>query len=154
MAIALSEIAAIVWVGTRIGFGWTVLLLILLSALGANLTRREGARSWRQLRAAVGERRWPGDEVAQGALVLVGGALLVVPGFVTSVLGLPLLLRPSRRAVSRRLRRRVEGATFVGLWGWAGAHDAAAGGAIGLDGAHDAGFYLEAGGYDGGYGGE
>ncbi|MFP4148222.1 MAG: FxsA family protein, partial [Nitriliruptoraceae bacterium] len=60
-----------------------------------------------EFRTALEEGRWPGDEVAQGALIIVGGTLLLTPGFLTDLLGFLFLLAPTRRLVSARLRRRV-----------------------------------------------
>ena len=80
LVMPLVELWAIVQVGGQIGVGWTVLVLFVDSVLGAVIVRREGRRAWQAFRTALSEARWPGDEVAQGALVLVGGALLLQSG--------------------------------------------------------------------------
>lgn len=99
--IPLVEIAVIVAVGHAIG-GWpTFLLLVLCSVLGAILVRKEGSRAWAALRAALASGRMPARELADGALVLVGGTLLLAPGFVTAVIGLFFLL-PVTRPITRR----------------------------------------------------
>ena len=67
------------------------------------LAKAEGRAAWRRLSAAVAAGRPPGREVIDGALVLVGGLLLIVPGFITDAVGL-LLLAPTR-AVARRAHR-------------------------------------------------
>lgn len=97
----------ILQVGEAIGGVWTALLLVAASVFGAWLLGVEGRRAWSQFRAALAEGRWPGDEVTQGALVLVGGTLLVTPGFVTDVVGFLLLFGVTRRLVSRVLRRQL-----------------------------------------------
>ncbi len=97
----------IVQVGGAIGGWWTAGLLVADSILGAWLLRVEGRRAWSQFRTALQEGRWPGDEVAQGALIIVGGTLLLTPGFLTDGLGFLFLVAPTRRWVSRRLRSRV-----------------------------------------------
>lgn len=107
MAVPLLEIVVILRVGELIGVWWTVLLLVADSIAGAWLLRIEGRRAWTQFRTALADGRWPGDEVAQGALVIVGGTLLLTPGFVTDLVGFALLLGPTRRLVSRTLRGRV-----------------------------------------------
>lgn len=105
--VPLVEIVIIIQVGQVIGAWWTVGLLVADSMLGAWLLRREGARAWRAFREALAEGRWPGDEVAQGSMVIVGGTLLLTPGFLTDVVGFLLLVPVSRRIASRTVRRRV-----------------------------------------------
>lgn len=114
VGVPLIELLVILQVGEAIG-GWlTAALLIADSVLGALLLRYEGRRAWSEFRRALGEGRWPGDEVAQGALIIVGGTLLVTPGFVTDVVGFLLLLSPSRRLVARGVRARMDGAVITG----------------------------------------
>ncbi len=104
----------IVQVGGAIGGWWTAGLLVADSLLGAWLLRVEGRRAWQQFRTALQEGRWPGDEVAQGALIIVGGTLLLTPGFLTDALGFLFLVAPTRRWVARRLRARVGGQVVGG----------------------------------------
>lgn len=103
----LVELAVIIQVAGVIELGPTILLLLVDSLIGAYLVRREGRRAWEAFRTALAAGRWPGDEVAQGALVLVGGALLLTPGFVTDLAGLLMVLPPTRRLLSRVLRARL-----------------------------------------------
>jgi UPF0716 protein FxsA len=114
VGVPLLELAVIFQVGGAIGGWWTAALLILFSIVGAMLLRFEGRRAWSEFRRALGEGRWPGDEVAQGALIIVGGTLLVTPGFITDLVGFLLLLGPSRRLVARVVRKRIEGAVVIG----------------------------------------
>jgi UPF0716 protein FxsA len=109
LVVPVVEIAVIVAVGKVIG-GWqTLLLLVLESLLGAWLVRREGARAWEALRTALNTGRMPSRELADAALVLVGGTLLLAPGFVTDVVGfffvIPLT-RPLARAVLEQVVAR------------------------------------------------
>ena len=114
VVVPLVEIAIIVEVGGWIGAGWTILLLVVDSIVGAVLLRIEGRRAWSDFRAALTTGRWPGDEVAQGALVIFGGALLLTPGFLTDLLGFLLLLGPIRRLVSGTLQERLTGGLLGG----------------------------------------
>ncbi len=116
--VPIAELVVIGQVSARIGLGFTLALLLVDSLIGAVLIRREGRRAWRAFRRALEEVRWPGDEVAQGALVLVGGALLLTPGFLTDVVGLLAVLPPTRALASRLLRRWVVARTVGsgGLW--------------------------------------
>ena len=106
LVVPLLEIFVIVSVGQVIG-GWqTVGLLFAMSVLGTYVVRREGASAWRELQRALGSGRMPGRELADAALVLVGGTLLLTPGFLTDVVGLFFLL-PFTRPLARRLLIRV-----------------------------------------------
>ena len=102
VVVPLVEIYVLVQVGQVIGALWTILLLLAMSLLGSYLLKREGTRTWRAFRAALGSGRVPAREVADGALVIFGGALLLTPGFVTDAFGLACVLPPSR-AVLRRV---------------------------------------------------
>src|SRR5215203_6555228 len=88
LLLPVIEIAVIIAVAQAIG-GWpTFLLLVATSLLGAWLIRREGGRAWRALEQAVRSGRMPAREIADGIVVVTGGGLLLIPGFVTDVLGL------------------------------------------------------------------
>jgi UPF0716 protein FxsA len=117
LALLVAEIAAVVAVGTRLGVLPTVLLLLLGSALGGWLLRREGTRAWRAFAAAVSDGRPPHREALDGVLVLLGGLLVLFPGFVSDVLGLLCLLPPTRavarRMLGRYLARRSAGVVRV-----------------------------------------
>lgn len=115
LVVPILEVVVIIAVGRAIG-GWpTFGLLLLESALGAWLVRREGARAWLALTSALSTGRMPAGELADAALVLVGGTLLLAPGFVTDVVGFAFVLpftRPLARAllvglVERRLLAAV-----------------------------------------------
>ena len=109
--VPIAELYVLIQVGQQIGVLATIALLIADSLLGAWLLRREGSRAWRALRAALAAHRLPAREVADGALVIFGGALLLTPGFLSDILGLLCILPPSR-AVLRRVLTGVVAARF------------------------------------------
>ncbi len=116
VAIPLAEIYVIVQIGQVIGAWWTILLLVVDSVIGAWLVRREGSRAWRALRQALEQRRMPARELADGMLILVGGTLMLTPGFITDAVGV-LLILPLTRPVGRRIlsdviTRRLGGVAF------------------------------------------
>lgn len=117
IVVPLVELFVIGQVAGWLGLGTTVLVLFLDSLAGAVLVRREGRRAWDALRRALAEMRWPGDEVMQGALVLIGGALLVTPGFVTDVAGLVMVAPVTRAAIARTVRARMSPSSFGALAG-------------------------------------
>ncbi|MEV6254022.1 FxsA family protein [Nocardia sp. NPDC051911] len=90
------EIAALVTVGQLIGALPTILLLIAGSGAGMLLVGSQGRRVFEQFRRAARGEVAPGTAVADGALVAAGGVLMFVPGLVTSLFGLLLLLPPTR----------------------------------------------------------
>jgi len=101
LVVPVAEIAVIVAVGQVIG-GWETLALLLAeSVLGAYLVKREGRRSWRALHEALNTGKMPGRELADAALVLIGGTLLLTPGFLTDIIGFFFIL-PFTRPISRR----------------------------------------------------
>lgn len=106
IGVPLLEIWVLIQVGQVIGPWWTILLLVADSIFGAWLVRREGGRAWQGLRTALETGRMPARELADGALILVGGTLMLAPGFVTDVLGI-LLILPLTRPVARRLLTAV-----------------------------------------------
>jgi UPF0716 protein FxsA len=108
IGVPLLEIYVLIQVGQVIGPWWTILLLVLDSILGTWLIKREGSRAWRALRQALETGRMPGKELADGALILIGGTLMLSPGFVTDAFGI-LLILPLTRPAARRLLSAVIG---------------------------------------------
>src|ERR671929_304102 len=94
--VPIAELAVIIQVGEAIGVWWTIALLIADSVLGSVLMRSQGRAAWRRLGEAMRAGRAPAREVMDGALVVFGGALLLTPGFISDIVGLVLLLPPSR----------------------------------------------------------
>ena len=112
----IVELYVIVQVGQAIGILPTVGLLIAVALVGSWLLKREGTRSWVAFVGALREGRVPAREVADGALVILGGAMLLTPGFVTDVLGLVLILPPTRailRTAGTSIVARRMGVTVV-----------------------------------------
>lgn len=111
VVLPVVEIYVLIQVGQVIGAWWTVLLLLADGFLGGWLMKREGGRAWRSLREALENHRMPARELADAALILVGGTLLLTPGFVSDVVGfflvLPLTRPVARRALTGFLTRRL-----------------------------------------------
>ncbi|GLZ39534.1 FxsA family protein [Actinokineospora sp. NBRC 105648] len=109
----VAEITVLVTVGNLIGVLPTILLLIAATLAGTALLRREGVRTLTALQQAVFSRRVPQAEVVDGMLIAAAGVLVVVPGFISDVLALFLLLPPTRALVRKRIIRRAEAARPV-----------------------------------------
>jgi UPF0716 protein FxsA len=114
VVVPLVEIYVLLQVGHAIGVGWTILLLVADSVLGTWLIRREGGRAWRALQTALGSGRMPARELADGALILVGGTLMLAPGFVTDAFGM-LMILPFTRPLARRLLTAVVARRLVAV---------------------------------------
>jgi UPF0716 protein FxsA len=109
IAVPIAELYVIIQIGQEIGIPATIALLILDSVLGAALMRSQSRAAWMRFNRALAEGRVPGREVIDGTLVIFGGALLLTPGFLSDILGLILLLPPTRAIVRRVLVARVGG---------------------------------------------
>ncbi|MEV4271600.1 FxsA family protein [Micromonospora aurantiaca (nom. illeg.)] len=108
LLLALLELTVFVLVGRAVGFGVAVLLVFGASLLGLVLLRREGMRAWRGFRAAAQAGRPPGPEVTDGLVGLLGALLLALPGLVSGVVGLLLLVPPLRRLAGGGVRQATE----------------------------------------------
>jgi UPF0716 protein FxsA len=118
LVVPLLEMYVLIQVGQVFGAWWSILLLIADSIFGAWLIKREGGRAWRALNAALSSGRMPAKELADGALVLIGGTLMLTPGFVTDAFGILMILpltRPIfRRALSAVVARKLLVTGFPG----------------------------------------
>ncbi|HET6479659.1 MAG TPA: FxsA family protein [Actinoplanes sp.] len=119
--LAVVEIVVFIAVAHAIGGGWAVLLGAAASLTGLALLRREGIKGWRRFQAAAVEGRPPGRQVSNSLVGLLGALLLAVPGFVSAVAGLFLLLPPGRQLARHQMERfterRVGGAMAGDLFG-------------------------------------
>ena len=118
--VPLAELAVIIEVGQAIGLLPTVAILLADSILGGILMRSQGRAAWRRFNDAMRAGRVPHREALDGALVIFGGALLLTPGFLTDVVGLLLLLPPTRAVARRVVGRLVVQRAFVGVAGLGG----------------------------------
>ena len=97
--VPIAEIYVIIQVGQAIGALPTVALLVVDSLVGALLLRSQGRRAWTSFTEALAAGRMPHREILDGALVILGGAFLLTPGFLTDIVGIALLIPPTRRLI-------------------------------------------------------
>jgi UPF0716 protein FxsA len=107
LVVPLAELYVIIQVGQAFGALNTIALLILISATGAWLVKREGVNVWRRFQRQIESGAVPGKEMADGVMILFAGALLLSPGFLTDVLGIALLLPPVRAVLRGVLMRQA-----------------------------------------------
>jgi UPF0716 protein FxsA len=118
IVVPILELYVIIQVGQLIGVVPTLILLLADALLGSWLLKHEGRGAWRRFNEALAARRFPGREVADGVLIVIGGTLLLTPGFITDIFGLLLLLPPTRAIARRVLKRFTIGRfTVVGMGG-------------------------------------
>ena len=114
LLVPVAELYVIYQVGDAIGVLWTFLLLAADSLLGSLLLKSQGRAVWRRFNDHLAQGRMPHREVIDGVLVIFGGAFLITPGVLTDIVGLTLLVPPSRAVVRRFLVRRLGRRVLVG----------------------------------------
>jgi UPF0716 protein FxsA len=128
IAISLLELAILVKLGTMIGF-WPMLAVIFgVGALGLLLAQRQGLRTLRAIQSDLAVGRMPAPRLLDQAMIMVGGVLLILPGLLTDLAGIALVLPPTRSLVkkalahrlTRRIRRQYPGARRPGTQGGPG----------------------------------
>jgi UPF0716 protein FxsA len=108
LLVPLVEIYLLIKVGSLIGAGWTVFLVVFTAVVGAWLVRAQGLSTFGRVQAMLGRGELPAMEVFEGLFILVAGALLLTPGFFTDAVGFACLVPPLRRAaISAMLRRGI-----------------------------------------------
>lgn len=112
IAIPMIEIALFIQVGGAIGLGWTLLIVLATAVLGTWLVRAQGAMALNNLRSSFSELRDPTEPLADAAMILIAGALLLTPGFFTDAVGFALLTPAFRRVAYNWLRRNVKMRAF------------------------------------------
>jgi len=116
IVVPIAELYVIVQVGQAIGIWPTLALLLADALLGSFLLKHQGRGAWRRFNEALAQGRFPGKEVVDGLLIVVGGTLLLAPGFLTDIAGLILLIPPTRAIVRSILRRFTIGRfTIMGV---------------------------------------
>ncbi|MDU8561302.1 FxsA family protein, partial [Pseudomonas syringae pv. actinidiae] len=102
------ELFLLVRVGMSIGFLWTFLLVVATSMLGLFVMRVAGFATALRARESLARGELPAQEMLEGLMVAVGGGLLLLPGFISDILGVICLLPITRRLLISKVRRRAE----------------------------------------------
>ena len=106
--VPLAELYILIKIGSHIGGFNTLLLVLMTTVLGALLARLQGLRTLRQIQLSLSQGQIPAEELIDGVLILFGGILLVIPGVLTDLFALVLLLPFTRTYFKRWLRRRFD----------------------------------------------
>jgi UPF0716 protein FxsA len=101
LLIPLLEIYLLVEIGEIIGAMPTILLVVFTAISGAWLLRQQGFETFRRFQQSLAQGEIPAYEIIEGPIILLGGVLLLTPGFFTDLLGLICLIPPVRRKVAQ-----------------------------------------------------
>lgn len=113
--VPLAELYLFMTIGSELGFANTVAIIILTAILGAGLTRSQGRKAMLKFQEATSQGRVPAREALDGIMILLAGAVLITPGFLTDAIGFLLLVPPVRSIVAGFLSKRLKGKVqFVG----------------------------------------
>ncbi|MCH8962736.1 MAG: FxsA family protein [Bacteroidetes bacterium] len=112
LVLPVVELALLVQIDKWIGFWPTIGLILVTGLVGSMLARHEGLSVWRRFNQRLAERGLPGEELLDGVIILVAGALLITPGVLTDVLGflglIPFTRVVIRKIVMKRIKRAVQ----------------------------------------------
>jgi UPF0716 protein FxsA len=103
LAVPFVEIYLLLQLGGIVGILPTVLLVVFTAVLGAWLLRQQGFKTWQRLQENLGKGSIPAYEMIEGPILLVGGALLLTPGFFTDALGFACLIPQVRRKFAKHM---------------------------------------------------
>jgi len=106
LLIPLIEIYVLIQVGSVIGAGWTIALVVLTAVIGVQLLRQQGLSTMMRAQNKLNSGEVPALEMLEGLALLIAGALLLTPGFFTDAIGFALLLPPTRRALIKTLGQK------------------------------------------------
>jgi UPF0716 protein FxsA len=91
------ELALLIWAGGQVGFFPTLAMIIATGLAGAYLAKKQGLKVIRDIQESINNFRAPGDQLLKATFVLVGGVLLLTPGFISDILGFSLLFSPTQK---------------------------------------------------------
>ncbi|MBX0359018.1 FxsA family protein [Halobacillus sp. Nhm2S1] len=114
LVVPALEIGVLIWTGNLIGPLWVILLIILTGVLGAWLAKKQGLETIRNFQQSVQYGQMPQDTLLDGACILVGGAVLLTPGFITDAIGFLLLFPATRLPIKRVIRNAIQKAMQKG----------------------------------------
>lgn len=103
----LAEIAGFVIVGKAVGLWITLALVIGTAVLGLSLIRSQGMQMLRQMSAEGRQGRMPASSMVEGAMIVIAGILLMLPGFLSDIVGIALIIPPVRKLLWTLIGRRV-----------------------------------------------
>ena len=104
----LVELAILVYLGTIIGALYTIIIVVVTGIVGAILARNQGLATLSRIRSSLEQGIIPSNELFAGALILVGGLLLLTPGIITDIIGFTVLIPQTRRIIGKCVRSWID----------------------------------------------
>jgi UPF0716 protein FxsA len=111
----LVEIGLLIWVGTKIGVLSVLLLIILTGLLGIIFARIQGFETWNRAIRSMEQHQAPAAEIIDGLCIILGAILLIIPGFISDIIGLCLLFPWTRNLLKRRIAKLFQKMTRNGI---------------------------------------
>jgi UPF0716 protein FxsA len=120
VGVPLIELYLLLKIGTVMGAGPTIGLVLLTGFSGAYLAKTQGIATWNTIQMELSEGRMPGDKLLDGLMIFAGGATLLTPGFLTDILGLCLLIPVTRAPIKKwltyRFKNRIQDSSDFREW--------------------------------------
>lgn len=111
------ELAILIWAGGQLGFFWTLALIVTTGLLGAFLAKRQGLKAIRDIQSSMNQMQPPGERLIGAAFILVGGVMLLTPGFISDAIGFSLLFTPTQKLykplVYRMLQKKMKNTRII-----------------------------------------
>ena len=111
--VPVAELAIFIALGDKIGLAPTLGIIVLTAILGAYLTKSQGIKALNNYQQALAQGKLPHEEVMDGLMILIAGAVLLTPGFLTDAIGFSLLIPPFRKVVKAIVKERLKGRVNV-----------------------------------------
>lgn len=102
------ELALLIWAANNIGFFATVGMIIATGLIGAFLTKKQGLKAFGDIQKAMSNFQPPGENLLSAVFVLVGGVLLLTPGFISDAVGFSLLFAPTQKLYKPMVHRFIQ----------------------------------------------
>lgn len=106
--IPVTELALLIWLGSRLGFWQTLAIVIITGITGASLAKWQGFKVWNEIQSEMSQGHMPASRLIDGAFIFVAGLLMLTPGFLTDIAGVLLLVPPVRACIKERIRRWLQ----------------------------------------------
>jgi UPF0716 protein FxsA len=121
----IVELALLIWLGNQIGFWPTIAIIVITALAGSILLKQQGLAVWSTLKRRLRRGEMPGEQIVDGVIILVTGALLVTPGVLTDVVGfaglIPVTRAPIRRFIMGKFSKSLtDGTVSFGVFGSGG----------------------------------
>ncbi|AIY05072.1 exlusion protein FxsA [Planococcus sp. PAMC 21323] len=101
------ELALLIWAGGKLGFFATMAIIVATGLIGAFLAKKQGIKAIKDIQAGMNNFQAPGDQLLNAAFILVGGVLLLTPGFISDAIGFTMLFSPTQKIYKPFIYRMI-----------------------------------------------